>query len=72
MNLKYKEETFFKILMVISAGIIMCILIFIVGTIIWKGLPALNWDMVSKLPGGGFYLGKEGGVLNAINNRFIP
>jgi phosphate transport system permease protein len=66
MNLKYKEETFFKILMVISAGIIMCILIFIVGTIIWKGLPALNWDMVSKLPGGGFYLGKEGGVLNAI------
>jgi phosphate transport system permease protein len=66
MNLKYKEETFFKILMVISAGMIMCILIFIVGTIIWKGLPALNWDMVSKLPGGGFYLGKEGGVLNAI------
>jgi phosphate transport system permease protein len=66
MSLKYKEETFFKVLMLTSAVIIMGILIFIVGTIVWKGLPALNWDMVSKLPGGGFYLGKEGGVLNAI------
>jgi phosphate transport system permease protein len=66
MNLKYKEETFFRILMITSAMIIMSILVFIVGTIVWKGLPALNWDMVSKLPGGGFYLGKEGGVLNAI------
>jgi phosphate transport system permease protein len=36
------------------------------GTILYKGLPALTWDMITKLPGGGFYLGKEGGVLNAI------
>lgn len=66
LNFKKKEELFFKILMIVSALIIMCILVFILGTIIYKGLPALNWDMVSKLPGGGFYLGKEGGVLNAI------
>lgn len=66
LNFKKNEELFFKILMIVSALIIMCILIFILGTIIYKGLPALNWDMVSKLPGGGFYLGKEGGVLNAI------
>lgn len=26
----------------------------------------MSWDMVSKLPGGGFYIGKEGGFLNAI------
>src|SRR5690606_18633604 len=31
-----------------------------------KGLPYLTWDMVSKVPQGGFYIGKEGGVLNAI------
>jgi phosphate transport system permease protein len=36
------------------------------GTILYKGLPAMTWDMITKLPGGGFYLGKEGGVLNAI------
>ena len=52
--------------MIISVIIIMSILFFIVGTIIYKGLPALDWDMITKLPGGGFYLGKEGGVLNAI------
>ena len=66
MMLKKYEETFFKMLMIISALIIMGVLIFIVGTIVYKGLPSLTWDMITKLPGGGFYLGKEGGVLNAI------
>lgn len=60
------EELFFKGLMIASALLIMGILIFIIGTIVFKGLPSLNWDMITKLPGGGFYLGKEGGVLNAI------
>ena len=63
---KRQEEIFFRILMIISIFVIMSILLFIIGTVLYKGLPALNWDMVSKLPGGGFYLGKEGGVLNAI------
>ena len=52
--------------MIISTLIIGGVLLFIVGTILVKGLPSLSWDMVTKLPGGGFYLGKEGGVLNAI------
>lgn len=64
--MKNFEEKFFKTLMIISAAIIMGVLVFIIGTIVYKGLPSLNWDMVSKMPGGGFYLGKEGGVLNAI------
>ncbi|RKO72243.1 ABC transporter permease subunit [Sphingobacterium puteale] len=41
-------------------------LFFIVGTILYKGLPYLNWEMVSQPPKGGFYIGKEGGILNAI------
>jgi len=41
-------------------------LFFIVGTILYKGLPYLDWEMVSQLPKGGFYIGKEGGILNAI------
>jgi phosphate transport system permease protein len=65
-KLKIHEENFFKTLMILSAVIIMSILIYIIGTIIYKGFPALSWDMITKLPGGGFYLGKEGGVLNAI------
>ena len=66
VNIKRQEERFFKALMIISAVFIMSILLYITGTIIYKGLPSLTWDMILKLPGGGFYLGKEGGVLNAI------
>lgn len=35
-------------------------------TIIKNGWPAMSWEMITQLPGGGFYIGKEGGVLNAI------
>lgn len=52
--------------MIGSAIIILGLLLYITGTVFYKGLPALSWDMITKLPGGGFYLGKEGGVLNAI------
>jgi phosphate transport system permease protein len=41
------------------------IFIFLV-TVIWKGIPALNLDMLIRVPTGGYYLGKEGGILNAI------
>src|SRR5512133_1598821 len=64
--LKKYEEKFFKTLMIVAAMIIMSVLVFIIVTIVYKGLPSLTWDMLTKLPGGGFYLGKEGGVLNAI------
>lgn len=38
----------------------------ILWTVIARGLPALTWEMVSQTPKGGFYMGKGGGVLNAI------
>ncbi|MFL9843876.1 PstA family ABC transporter permease, partial [Flavobacterium rhizosphaerae] len=31
-----------------------------------KGLPALSWQMLTDVPHGGYYFGKEGGILNAI------
>ena len=60
------EEFVFKILMILSSCIILGILLFILYTIISRGLPSLNWDMITKVPTGGYYLGKEGGILNAI------
>ena len=60
------EEKIFKALMIGATIIIFSVLIYIIYVIVRKGLPSLNWDMVSKIPSGGFYLGKEGGVLNAI------
>jgi phosphate transport system permease protein len=52
--------------MVLSFMLLAGSLGFILITILLKGLPALNWDMLTKTPQGGFYLGKEGGILNAI------
>ncbi|MGK6352761.1 PstA family ABC transporter permease [Parapedobacter sp. DT-150] len=60
------EEAIFKALMVGACILVSSSLFLIVGTIVVKGLPYLTWDMVSKVPQGGFYIGKEGGVLNAI------
>ena len=45
-------------------------LVLILGTIVWRGLPALNLDMLTQTPKGGYYLGKEGGILNAIVGSF--
>jgi phosphate transport system permease protein len=66
MHIKYIEEKIFKMIMIGSAIIIIGLLLYIIGTIFYRGLPSLSLDMITKLPGGGFYLGKEGGVLNAI------
>jgi phosphate transport system permease protein len=60
------EENFFRVLMVTSISIVVACLGLIVGTIIWKGLPALSLSMITETPKGGYYLGREGGILNAI------
>jgi phosphate transport system permease protein len=68
--MKLLEEKIFKGLMLFSAFVIISVLGYILFTIVSKGIGSLTWDMVSKLPGGGFYLGKEGGVFNAILGSF--
>lgn len=64
------EERIFEIIMRVAAGIIFGSLIAISATILIKGLPAMNLDMITKTPSGGFFLGKEGGILNAIVGSF--
>jgi phosphate transport system permease protein len=60
------EESIFKALMAASLLLVVGCLVVIVGTIIWKGLPALSLSMITQTPKGGYYLGREGGILNAI------
>jgi phosphate transport system permease protein len=64
------EELFFRALMVLATIIVGGSFFLIVGTIFTKGAPYMNLDMITKIPGGGFYIGKEGGVLNAIIGSF--
>jgi phosphate transport system permease protein len=59
-------EAFVKGLMIVSLLVVAGGLGAILWTILVNGLPALTWAMVSQVPQGGFYLGKGGGVLNAI------
>jgi len=66
MTRRKLEENFFRMLMLLSIIIVAGSFFLIVGTIFIKGVPFMNWDMITKIPGGGFYIGKEGGVLNAI------
>ena len=55
-----------KLLMWVSMAVVFVFVVSVLWTIFSKGIKAMSWDMVSKLPGGGFYIGKEGGFLNAI------
>jgi phosphate transport system permease protein len=60
------EENVFRGLMGVSTLIILSTLLLILATVTVKGLPAMNLAMITQTPKGGYYLGKEGGVLNAI------
>jgi phosphate transport system permease protein len=66
LKLKKYEEQFFRVLMFLSTSVIVLALLLIVFSILYKGLPSLSWQMISQTPKGGFYFGKEGGILNAI------
>ena len=63
---RHLMELFMKTIMRIALLIVAGALGLILWTIITRGLPSLTWSMVSQVPKGGYYMGKEGGILNAI------
>lgn len=52
--------------MAISIVVVFAFVASIIYVIMQRGLPSLSWDMVSKIPEGGYYNGGGGGILNAI------
>jgi phosphate transport system permease protein len=60
------EETFFKWLMRGSLMLVAAVVAVIIVTVVWKGAGALSWSMLTQSPKGGYYMGGEGGILNAI------
>ena len=71
MDKRKVEENIFKLLMILSTYIVVGSLLFILAIIFLKGFSALNLDMLTKTPKGGYYLGKEGGILNAILGSLV-
>ena len=61
-----RTDRVFRVLATASAAVVLLSLLLILGTILWKSVPALSLSMLTRTPRGGFYLGKEGGILNAI------
>lgn len=60
------EEKAIKMLMYAAILLVMFFVASVILSVFKRGIPVLSWEMVSSLPGGGFYIGKEGGFLNAI------
>ncbi|MBW7885746.1 MAG: ABC transporter permease subunit [Caldilineaceae bacterium] len=65
-QLRQLEEHFWLALMRLCLAAAALALVYILAAITWRGLGALSWEMLTQAPKGGFYLGKEGGILNAI------
>lgn len=63
---RHIAEAIAKFFMLLSFLVVAVSLLSILWTVLSKGLPALSWEMISQTPKGGYYLGKEGGILNAI------
>lgn len=63
---KLIEEKFFRVLMFLATCLIAFALCLIIFSILYKGIPSISWEMLTQTPKGGFYFGKEGGILNAI------
>lgn len=66
MKFRFIEEKIVKLLMIIASLVVFAFVINITYTIFRRGLPALNWEMISQIPAGGYYNGGGGGILNAI------
>lgn len=66
MDRRKLEENFFRGLMIAATFMVMGSLFAVFFVVILKGAPALSLSMITELPQGGYYLGGEGGILNAI------
>ncbi len=66
MSRRSIEEIVARILMVTATAVVLGCLLWILITVLVKGLSSLDLAMITQTPQGGYYLGKEGGILNAI------
>ena len=65
------EEGIARALMLAAFGLVALALLSILLMIGIKGIPSLSLQMLIRTPQGGYYLGREGGILNAIVGSLI-
>lgn len=60
------EEGVAKLLMLLSALLVLGSLFALLAIVVLKGISALSISMITETPTGGYYFGKSGGIVNAI------
>ncbi|HSR21015.1 MAG TPA: phosphate ABC transporter permease PstA [Anaerolineales bacterium] len=63
---RHVAEAIVRGTMYLSMALVAGSLTMILWTILLRGIPAMSWEMISRPPEGGYFMGKGGGVLNAI------
>ena len=66
VRIKRIEEKIFKALMIAATLVIVISLFMIIVAIVKRGLPAMSWDMVSKIPGGGDFTSARKAVCSTL------
>lgn len=66
MGSRRLTESLFKVLMLCSLVLVLSTLLGIMTVIVMKGWAAMSLSMLTETPQGGYYLGREGGIANAI------
>lgn len=66
MRRRVLVDTLFRGLAALCVAAVVGGLVLIIAVIAAKGARSLTWEMLTQAPQGGYYLGKSGGVLNAI------
>jgi len=66
MDTRKLEETLFKGFMIASLALVLSVLAGMILVIVLRGASSLSLSMLIQTPKGGYYLGKEGGIANAI------
>jgi phosphate transport system permease protein len=63
---KHIEERIVKTILASVTVLIVIVLFSILSGIFLRGVPAITWEILTEVPKGGYYFGKEGGIFNAI------
>lgn len=66
MRWRKAEEFFFKTVMMACTFSVAAVVALIIATVLARGFSSMSFAMITQTPQGGYYLGKEGGILNAI------
>ena len=65
-DIRRTEEVCFLALMILSLIAVVGTSLVIIGSILIRGIPSLSLSMIIETPKGGYYLGSQGGIANAI------